>query len=71
MLRPAHGRPVTLVLPAPLASSAVGPTVFTVAGCVGLRIGARATARSQETHGPAGAAAIAAPLRSVASSRRR
>ncbi len=42
-LRPGHGRPVVVVLPAPLASRGLGGVAFTVAGCVGLLVGARSS----------------------------
>lgn len=45
--RPGHGPPMVLVLPAHLASRALGVTEFTVAGCVGLRIGARPQSRRE------------------------
>lgn len=57
-LRARHGRPVVVVLPAPLASPGLGAVAFTVAGCVGLLAGARFTG--------AGSAADAAPERRVA-----
>lgn len=61
-LRPGQGRPVVMVLPTPLASPGLGAVAFTVAGCVGLLVGARFTGT-----GPAAdAATIAAAERRAA-----
>lgn len=56
-LRPGQGRPVVLVVPAPLASSGLGGAAFTVAGCVGLWIDPHPSARSHVTSTPADALA--------------
>jgi uncharacterized protein (DUF58 family) len=46
-MRPGHGQPVVLVVPVALASQNLGSPAFTVAGCAGLRIDARVSARSR------------------------
>lgn len=67
-LHPGHGRPMVLVLPAPLASPALGSAAFTVAGCVGLRVGIRSYARAGRGEEPSSdAATIPVARRNVAS----
>jgi uncharacterized protein (DUF58 family) len=69
-LRPGHGRPVVLVLPAALASPSLGATAFTVAGCVGLRVDTRSAARSRRESPPADFAELVAPASRSAGGRR-
>jgi hypothetical protein len=69
-LRPGHGRPVVLVLPVPLSSPGLGVAAFTVAGCVGLRIDGRASARSIGNGTPANADWLADPARRAGGARR-
>lgn len=66
-LQPGHGRPMVLVVPAPLASPALGNAAFTVAGCVGLRVGVPSYARASRGKGRSTAAATALAGRNVAS----
>lgn len=69
-LRLGHGRPVVLVLPAALASPGMGGAAFAVAGCVGLRVDARPSARSRGTTTPADAVAMSAPATRAVGARR-
>lgn len=69
-LRPGHGQPVVLILPAPLASPSLGSAAFTVAGCVGLRIETRLSARSRGNGAPNEAFTMAAATMRGAEARR-
>jgi hypothetical protein len=51
-LRRGYEQPVVLVVPARLASSNLGSTVFTVAECVGVRVAGRASSRVRGTRAP-------------------
>lgn len=60
-LRPGPGRKVVVVAPTPLAPPGLGAVAFTVAGCVGLLVGARSPGTGQ----PPDPGTVAAPERRV------
>jgi uncharacterized protein (DUF58 family) len=59
-MRPGHGQPVVLVMPAALASQNLGSPAFTVAGCAGLRMDTRVSVRSRAASAPNEAVTMAA-----------
>jgi hypothetical protein len=60
-MRPGHGQPVVLVMPAALASQNLGSPAFTVAGCAGLRMDTRVSVRSRAASAPNDAVTMAPP----------
>jgi uncharacterized protein (DUF58 family) len=69
-LRPGHGRPVVLVVPAPLTSPNLGAVAFSVAGCLGLRVDTRPSTRLRGPGAPIDAVAVAGPARRAGTARR-